>query len=132
MRDRDGRHQLEKMNEQHKTVFDIEAIESKKALMAVPSPIGSALRPRAREKVAKPDEGRWDKTIPAERVRVRATFDLQLLTFNQMDPASGLSFSFTQGFNPVPMPAQPAFNLYPSTDPDNPQFTFSCSPCVSW
>jgi len=29
---------------------------------------GPVLRPREREKVAKPDEGRWDETIPAGKV----------------------------------------------------------------
>ena len=76
------------MNEPPKTVFDIEAIELKKGVAAVPSPIG------------------W------ERVRVRATFNLQLLTFNQMDPATGLSFSFTPGFNPVLRPSRKIINRF--------------------
>ena len=30
--------------------------------------VGRVLRPREREKVAKPDEGRWDETIPMGEV----------------------------------------------------------------
>jgi hypothetical protein len=53
------------------------------ASQAVPSPVGLVLRLREREKVTRlcgTDEGRWEETSPAEKVRMRV-FPIQ--QFNQ-------------------------------------------------
>jgi len=43
--------------------------------------VGLVLRLREREKVAKPDEGRWDETIPAGEVSdlLRSTIQLRTI-----------------------------------------------------